>query len=130
MVLFRSPTVGAAVDVLGGMTGLHGATLPSEIVSHLGFAKSIIAGEQGGLRDFATSVAWLLALLAIALLLPNSRQFMVRYEPVLLEHPSERHGWNWFSWSPSLPWAVAIGAIAFLAVLNMGGVSEFLYWQF
>ena len=130
MVLFRSPTVRASVDVLGGMAGLHGATLPNEIVSHLGFARSMIAGEPGGASDFATSAAWLLALLAIALLLPNSRQLMVRYEPVLLEHPSERHGWNWLSWSPSLPWAVAIGAVAFVAVLNLGGVSEFLYWQF
>jgi hypothetical protein len=33
-------------------------------------------------------------------------------------------------WGPSLPWAVAVSAIAAVAIFSTGGPSEFLYWQF
>jgi len=33
-------------------------------------------------------------------------------------------------WGASLPWAIAVSAITAIAIVSMGGPSEFLYWQF
>ena len=33
-------------------------------------------------------------------------------------------------WRPSLAWAVAMAVIMAIGILNLGGQSEFLYWQF
>jgi hypothetical protein len=33
-------------------------------------------------------------------------------------------------WAPSLPWAIAMSAIAAIGIFYIGGPSEFLYWQF
>jgi len=33
-------------------------------------------------------------------------------------------------WGASLPWAIAMSAIAAIAMVSLGGPSEFLYWQF
>jgi hypothetical protein len=33
-------------------------------------------------------------------------------------------------WDASLPWAVAVSVLATMAIVSIGGPSEFLYWQF
>jgi hypothetical protein len=30
----------------------------------------------------------------------------------------------------SLPWAIAVSTVAAIAIVSMGGPSEFLYWRF
>jgi hypothetical protein len=71
-------------------------------------------------------------LLAIALGCPNTLQILARYEPALGVRPqaATRLLGGLLQWKDSLPWAVAVSAMAGLAVLSMHGVSEFLYWQF
>jgi alginate O-acetyltransferase complex protein AlgI len=136
MVLFRSTTVGAAVDVLSGMVGLNGVNLPRGLVEPLGLAAALdgfIVLEDGGLTEFVVRNAWLLGLLAIALVLPNSLQFLGRFEPALdpaarpqqAATPERR-----IAWRPSLGWAAAVSVLAAFAVLRLSAESEFLYWQF
>ncbi|MDE1901743.1 MAG: MBOAT family protein [Alphaproteobacteria bacterium] len=66
--------------------------------------------------------------LAIALGCANTQQILSRFEPVIGKvHPRK---WAILSWSPSPGWAVACAGLFVLTLMHMGGVSEFLYFQF
>jgi len=118
MIVFRSPTLKAAVDLLQGMIGLHGVGLSQ--------LKDISVGR--------TRIAfWIAAPAVVALVCPNTLQILSQYQPAL--------GWNHTSqdgataklrllWTPSLAWAVAVSVIVAIGILYLGGQSEFLYWQF
>lgn len=118
MVLFRSPSLRAAADLFKGMLGLHGIGL------------SALRSDGIGLKTIAVCCA-IAALLA--LLCPNSLEILDRYEPALGWKPHP-HGSatanNRVQWAPSLAWAVAVSMLATVAILYLGGQSEFLYWQF
>lgn len=135
MVFFRAPTLRSADNVLAGMVGRHGIELPHVLAAKLGahLPHLVAAAENLGAKDFLLQNAWLFGLLLIALLLPNSIQVMRDYEPVLgaKDRPATTGMLPWaLSWQPNLAWAIAIAALAMVAVVRMGGPSEFLYWQF
>jgi D-alanyl-lipoteichoic acid acyltransferase DltB (MBOAT superfamily) len=135
MVLFRSPTMHVAANVYRGMLGLHGIELPPAMVTAL---------SKHGLPHLAsvavmTSVSflqqefWLLALLCIALALPNTIQIMAAHDPVLgaKERPADTGLiLRTLAWNPTLPWAISTALLAAATVMRIGGPSEFLYWQF
>jgi hypothetical protein len=83
--------------------------------------------------DFMAAIMWVIVLLACALLLPNTLQILDRFGPAL-SAPRAAAEIHWvrrlLSWSPSLSWAIGLSALAFAAVMRLGGQSEFLYWQF
>ena len=86
-------------------------------------------------RTFASAAAYLLALLAIALLMPNSVQILSAYEPVLYMPKRRAGGLGAGSggrccWRPTLAWMVLFAAIAAVSMIRLTGKSEFLYWQF
>jgi len=56
---------------------------------------------------------------------PNTQEFMARFRPVL-----ETGGPARIAWRPSLPWALGVGLLGLYTVLQLTGVSEFLYFQF
>jgi D-alanyl-lipoteichoic acid acyltransferase DltB (MBOAT superfamily) len=139
MVLFRSPTVEAASELLMGMAGLHGVSLPEHILARFGpFAESLqhvvsVSSAGTGAELVTPAARWIIALLGIALLLPNSLQLLARYEPALgvKQRSTERNRLaQVFAWRPTLPWSVAVSLVAGIAILRLGGRSEFLYWQF
>ena len=135
MVLFRAPDLASAASILGGMVGLHGLGLPGAQ-----FGASAMQLLEGGVmaHAFATAAATLLALLAIALLLPNSVQILAAYEPVLYtpKRKAEVPGVlrpvlrRPLLWRPTLAWMVLFTAIAAVSMIRLTGRSEFLYWQF
>jgi alginate O-acetyltransferase complex protein AlgI len=142
-VFFRSANFNAAFNLLSSMAGLHGIAIPAGLEFALKPALGIL--ERLGVRVANTSGSelvitylWVAGLLAIVFLLPNSQQIMAGFDPVLREpdRPSAavrsiaepRHAvWRW---RPAPVWAVAVGCIAFLGVISITRVSEFLYWQF
>jgi D-alanyl-lipoteichoic acid acyltransferase DltB (MBOAT superfamily) len=142
-VFFRSPSFSGAFNLLGGMAGLHGIAIPSG----LAFAVAPLGGVLGALGvRFADAsgtmllmtYGWVTALLAVVFLFPNSQQILARFDPVL-EVSARRAGSGiegaadrpvWWEWRPSALWAVAIGCAAFVAIISITRVSEFLYWQF
>jgi hypothetical protein len=73
-------------------------------------------------------------LLFIALACPNTLQILARNEPALGIKPQPKGltlgRIRVTEWSPSLPWAIAMSAVAAIAIVSVGGPSEFLYWQF
>jgi D-alanyl-lipoteichoic acid acyltransferase DltB (MBOAT superfamily) len=135
-VFFRSPSVAAALSMLAGMTGLHGvgpavlvlgsmsAYLPAWLFSYGVVATadhhSVIQALRGLLR--------MTVLYGIVWGLPNTQQIFVRFAPALDE--VEAASPAWLRWRPNLPWALAFGCLATLALLSLGGTGEFLYFQF
>ncbi len=139
MVLFRAPTMHGAAGIFAGILGLHGIGLPGSIFEHLGPLRGLFEMTGGGPEtwwgavDFMALTAYLLGLLAIALLAPNTGQILARYEPALgvkTGPATQTSGATRLSWTPSLKWALAVAIVAFAAILRLGGPSEFLYWQF
>lgn len=136
MVLFRSTTGAAAAEMLSGMFGLNGITLPRGLLEPLGLLDvlPIIRPDASGAVEFIVTYLWLGALFLIVTLMPNSLQIMAGYEPALDVElragntPPMRAGR--LSWRPTIPWAVAVSAVAAVAILQLSGKSEFLYWQF
>jgi D-alanyl-lipoteichoic acid acyltransferase DltB (MBOAT superfamily) len=138
MVLFRSTTAAAAKSILLGMFGLHGIGLPQALFDPL----ASLAARSGGwlhvsseisATDLIGAIGWVLALLAGALMLPNTLQILERYTPALsAARPARDIGWlrRVLTWTPSLTWAAGLGVLACVAVFRLGGQSEFLYWQF
>jgi alginate O-acetyltransferase complex protein AlgI len=121
-VFFRAPSVGAALSMLGAMTGLHGfgATTPAS-----GPAMAGVWGD--GARD-AADMIWLAGLFGIVWFLPNTQQIFASARPVLDRITPGPMAW--LRWRPSIGWAVAIGLGGVVAVLSMGGSGEFLYFRF
>jgi alginate O-acetyltransferase complex protein AlgI len=106
-VFFRAPGVTSALDLLGGMAGLHG----------VGFSIPAEPKMQGKL---ALDVLWLGLLYGVVWAAPNTQEIM-----------GEAHSrLSSLTWRPSLPWAVGFGFAAAVGLLSIGGTGEFLYFQF
>jgi alginate O-acetyltransferase complex protein AlgI len=117
MVIFRAVTLKSAVDILKGVTGLHGIGLAA-------------LKSGGALRKTAF---WIAFPAFIALAMPNTLQILSRYEPALGWKASPRDGATVETrilWRPTLAWAVAVSIVVATGILYLGGQSEFLYWQF
>lgn len=109
-VFFRAASLGEAFSLLAAMAGMHhGAPLmmPSTVTTSV----------------LRIGVAYL-----ICFFLPNTQQFMRDFRPIY-EKVAPISGMV-LTWKPSVPWALAIGALLVLAMLNMSDVSKFLYFQF
>ncbi len=138
MIIFRATTMGSAVNLLKGMIGLNGVALPRTVFDRLGPVSGWLAeaGVSRGLEhglEVNKLVTWIVVLTFIALVFPNTLQVLAPYEPALgVKPPSGKTGaWRRaLTWRPSTAWAVLLSAIAAVGVFQLGGQSEFLYWQF
>jgi alginate O-acetyltransferase complex protein AlgI len=137
MAMFRAPTAASAVAVWKGMVGVYGASLPAVVFARLGTSASWLsaigftpAWSSGSLLVEATLRIG--ALLAIALLLPNSLEMLAAFEPAIGMKPVKQPGWllRQLTWSPASFPAVGLAVIAAAGILSLGELSEFLYWQF
>jgi len=137
MVFFRAPTMTSAIDLVKGIIGLNGIALPQVLFERLGplastFHVGVIAAEPLSSQDFVKTVIWISGLTFVALACPNTMQILAPYEPALgvKPRPTKLVLRRIVEWGPSLPWAIAVSAIAAIAIVSIGGPSEFLYWQF
>ena len=55
---------------------------------------------------------------------------MQKFRPALETYDQHRPAPKILIWSPSGRWALIVGLLGAIAVMNMTGVSEFLYFQF
>jgi D-alanyl-lipoteichoic acid acyltransferase DltB (MBOAT superfamily) len=150
MVLFRAPNVATAVNVMKGMVGLHGITLPVKLAQLLHQPPMMLLSGAVNGKDFLVAVTYLCSFLTIALFLPNSLQVLSKYQPVLqtpkrppmialfmpgsqplLQTPPRLVGFSFaIYWHPTLFWMIFVAALAAISMMQMAGPSEFLYWQF
>jgi alginate O-acetyltransferase complex protein AlgI len=140
MILFRSPTLTSAIELMKGLVAQNGVALPQAIYDHLGplagwlhrAGVASAAPELWSGKEFGGMVLWILVSLLIALVFPNTLQILARYEPALGVKPQTVYfgGGSVSEWNASLPWAIGVSIVAAMAMLSLSGPSEFLYWQF
>lgn len=113
-VFFRADNFTAAIHMLHAMAGM-GAGLVGDFnaYSHLSSAPAKLALS-------------LLLCAALVWLFPNSQEILAQYQPALEPVNSSSR----LRWQPTLTWAALISLGLFHALINMGQVSEFLYFQF
>ncbi len=111
-VFFRAETLGGALRVLEGMAGQGNLAVESLPVGVL-------------------QLAGLAAVLGVAVFLPNTVELMRRFDPVV-NPPAERSGpiGPRFTWRPTPVWVIATAGATCFALLHLGQISEFLYFQF
>jgi len=142
-VFFRAPSLDVAFILLKGMTAQNGIAIPAGLAFALEPMQGLMAAlgitfENESGTEFVKAYLWLVPLLTIALLAPNTQQLMRGYEPVLdlpatrsMEVDDERGlALLRLRWVPSPGWAIATGVLAFFGIISITRVSEFLYWQF
>jgi len=131
--LFRAPSLPVAVTMLAGMVGLHGISLPAALAPAFGPIASTLAAHGvaftlGGGAQFVSTWAWIVVLLPIVFLAPNTQEIMARFEPAL-GFRGERLPVR-LLWRPTRNWAFASGVLAAVGVLALTHHSEFIYFQF
>lgn len=130
LVVFRADSVGTALHMFTGMLGAHGfgtIPVPARIIGWASIA--FLAPASTGDATFSwLHAAWLICLFAVVWTLPNTQEVMYRVAPALGRiKPGPMPS---LTWQPTRGWAVAMGCAATLAVLAIGGTTEFLYFQF
>ena len=133
-VVFRSDSMHTALAMLRGMSGAHGFTLPDAWAASWGalgawlIAHDITFHDSHGLVP-AGLINWIVILLAVVWLAPNTQQIMERASPAL-GIPREAGLRGWLLWRPGVGLAVAVSALLVVSVVNLHQRSEFLYFQF
>ena len=130
---FRAETFNHAFEILRGMIGLNGASIP---VIYPGLYQQILQaiGIESLLKTYSTvpsaipaSDGILLSLLLLFVVIcPNTAQIMHRARATL-ESPVYQ---GRLAWRMNRGWAVITGAVCVSCLLNLNRVSEFIYWQF
>jgi alginate O-acetyltransferase complex protein AlgI len=133
-VLFRAESVPAALNMLSGMAGLNGFTLPDVWLAKWGAFGQWLAQHGVTFNDSRGMVRtgllyWIIILLAIVWLAPNSQQIMSRARPAL-GVPKDLLYQGRLLWRPAIWLAVPTAVLAVLCIVNLHKQSEFLYFQF
>jgi D-alanyl-lipoteichoic acid acyltransferase DltB (MBOAT superfamily) len=131
LVFFRAESLGAAWEILVGMSGVNGVSLPRSFEPVLGWLSVVgVDFPKGGSGAFPTKAYGQVAvILLIAFLMPTTQQIMRDAKPVLgrTKAPATL---AWIRWQPNLLWALAAATLLAIAMANLTNVSEFLYWAF
>jgi D-alanyl-lipoteichoic acid acyltransferase DltB (MBOAT superfamily) len=133
-VVFRAESVPAALNMLSGMAGLNGFTLPDVWLAKWGAFGQWLA-QNGATFDNTRGLVrtglinWIIILLCVVWLAPNSQQIMGRYRPALAV-PGDAPYQGRLLWRPAAWLAVPVAVLAVICVVNLHKHSEFLYFQF
>jgi D-alanyl-lipoteichoic acid acyltransferase DltB (MBOAT superfamily) len=133
-VIFRADSVSSATAMLRGMAGMNGFELPDQWLAKWGalgqwlVASGVPFSDARGLVSRGL-VTWIVILLAVVWLAPNTQQIMAKFEPALLI-PADMASAKRLAWRPNVAFALLTAAVAFAAIVNLHRQSEFLYFQF
>jgi len=132
-VFFRAATLEGALNMLSGMAGQHGVSLPATFQPGLGAAADWLQSQGvqfalGGGSRFMLTWSWVVCLLAIALFLPNAQELMRRHRPGLDFDPDAVTAR--LEWRATPVWGLALAVLAAAGVLSLSQATQFLYYQF
>ena len=126
-VLFRAPSFAAAGTMLTTMYGVGG----TEIAGPLSTYWSTEWDRFIDLRWSESGVIWLLIVGSIAFILPNTYQLFENFRPALVERPfDDTASKPRLRWNPDWKWAVCLSLMLLIAILRIGELSPFIYFQF
>ena len=137
-VMFRASSVGGALQMFGGMIGLHGfdpIPVPSTVMTvlqHFGPVQVFLTKTHHFLavptQGFAVPPASLALRFFIVWALPNSQTIMAKFSPTLGE--TKPNAPRWLLWQPTVRWAMAFGVLLALSLMSLQQTKVFLYFQF
>ncbi|MGR9051147.1 MAG: MBOAT family O-acyltransferase [Gammaproteobacteria bacterium] len=139
-VFFRAESMNAAIIMLEGMYGLHGIALPNAVYARLGGIKHIldnmgITSYIGGGGEFLYTYLWVMVLLFVTLLMPNSQQIM-KYR-IDIDHYKSDYAIFDQGILPGIAafrlnslFAFIMAGVLVISIFGLTRVSEFLYFQF
>jgi hypothetical protein len=133
-VFFRATSLDDALAILRGMVGLNGVSIPATLATYL--APSMRAALDhwgmtfplGGGSRLIVQYSWIVALLPLVMLAPNTQEILGRFQPALNFHDGRRLAR--LSWRPTPGWAAIVATLTACGLLSLTRVSEFLYYQF
>ena len=131
-VFFRTESFDGALNMLTGMM-----SLPQNLVQMLGpvalglewlgFNFEGPNANRSNIYDLCYLFFWLMFMWYV----PNTQQWFARQTPALDYYADTSvTQLNHLQWGKNLVWALIIGAILVMGLLNLTQVSEFLYFQF
>ncbi|MGH8453679.1 MAG: MBOAT family O-acyltransferase, partial [Nevskiales bacterium] len=132
-VFFRAESLPAAISLLASMAGLNGIVLPESWQAAGGLLGTVVQFGDASQHLNGKGLRWLIVLLVVAWLAPNTQELMRRQRPAQPVYPDDLKMPQQarLLWRPTLGWALTITGMALLALSKIGsGQSEFLYFQF
>jgi alginate O-acetyltransferase complex protein AlgI len=133
-VFFRATSLDDALAILRGMAGVNGVSIPATLATYLPIAVSAalerwgVAFPLGGASRFMFQYVWIVVLLPLVMLAPNTQDILGRFQPAL--NFRDTRGPARVSWRPSSGWAAIVAVTTVCGLLSLTRVSEFLYYQF
>ena len=116
------------------MVGLNGVSIPATLATYL--APSMRAALDhwgvmfplGGGSRLVIQYSWIVALLPLVMLAPNTQEILGRFQPALNFRgpPAPAR----LAWRPTAGWAALVAAVTACGLLSLTRASEFLYYQF
>ena len=132
LVFFRADSIPTAMHIFSRLFEASGtAFLPTylaeiETVNVMTLEKLLLGKHY----SVATVYGMLVVALAACWTLPSAWQLFQRYDIAIAKPRAGRPAVLPLEWRPGNLWVVAIATMAFLSLLNLTEVSEFLYFQF
>lgn len=132
-VFFRAQSLSGGLTIVSGMLGLNGVSLPDAIALRFGFLAAWLSDlgvvfTPGGGHYFMMTYLWLLVLLPMVFIAPNTQQIMCHFQPAL-GYKSDA-AVSRLVWSTRPGWAVIMAIVLACGLLSLAQPSEFLYFQF
>ncbi len=131
-VFFRASDFHSAWVLLHAMLGGNGLELPDAWLPKWGAVGSWLVAQgvaftpQHGLLPTG-ALNWVWISLLIVWFAPNTQQILAAHQPALDMPPGAAKR---LLWRPSVPAALLVWALAFVAIINLNRQSAFLYFQF
>lgn len=129
-VPFRATTLETTIQLWQGMVGMNGFSLPIMFEQHfssiLGTGLQYLTPVSG--INMANAFTWVAIGLVVVWFLPNTQQWFGDYSPFADEQNKSIK--SYFTWRPSLIFAIITGIVFAIAVISFKKNSPFLYFQF
>jgi alginate O-acetyltransferase complex protein AlgI len=131
-VVFRATDVKSALSiVVSGFTPF--AVQPASIlepVTSKSFLTQAFASVGVELGSYLPVYSLLVICMVVCWFLPNSQQYLRRYDPVIGHEYLQGFNLLDLRWQPGLITACLVAAILGVSLLSMSAVTEFIYFQF
>lgn len=115
LVMFRSPDLTTALAMFSNMLGANGFAINSAALT----------------IDSAQAISMIVVMGAVALLLPNTQQFLHHEWPVVDTMPKETAlAAGLVAWKPNLSSALLSACVLAVGIASIGSSSGFLYYKF
>lgn len=130
-VPFRASNFTSSVNMLYGMFGFNGVSLPpylSRIISKMPYLTNsfVFTGlTSGTIVHGFDAISWILVGLLMIWFLPNTQQLFCLYSPFVKERNTTMLRWEAKNYQ-----AIVLGCMLTYVILNLTKESAFLYFQF